>query len=311
MSVNKTNVKDIERNFAKFDLALICEEKYKALKHIDMVVYTMLKNQESLSIASVKNGNMKYVDKNGFIFISISQDKLCKILRTTKPTLKASLDRLAKCELVESVNVGTMKCNRIYVGNAESNITLGEYVKKIGAELDEEQEEKTPSINVVNVSDENKKVAPAPTETTNNKTDNKNIDTDSIPQNEKKYTKKINENYTNKQKNILSLLNSRGIEDVKIEEALNIFTDIDKLEKCIDKCINYNKKNFNYLKAVYEDKKQYGNNSSNNKFHNFNPTFTKYSEDELNEIIEKSQKAKFGNSNSNNSSEVGTYGEEY
>lgn len=202
MSVNKTNVKDIERNFAKFDLALICEEKYKALKHIDMVVYTMLKNQESLSIASVKNGNMKYVDKNGFIFISISQDKLCKILRTTKPTLKASLDRLAKCELVESVNVGTMKCNRIYVGNAESNITLGEYVKKIGAELDEEQEEKTPSINVVNVSDENKKVAPAPTETTNNKTDNKNIDTDSIPQNEKKYTKKINENYTNKQKNI-------------------------------------------------------------------------------------------------------------
>lgn len=194
MSVNKTNVKDIERNFAKFDLALICEEKYKALKHIDMVVYTMLKNQESLSIASVKNGNMKYVDKNGFIFISISQDKLCKILRTTKPTLKASLDRLAKCELVESVNIGTMKCNRIYVGNAESNITLGEYVKKIGAELDEEQEEKTPSINVVNVSDENKKVAPAPTETTNKNTDNKNFDTSNISQNKEKYNPNLEKN---------------------------------------------------------------------------------------------------------------------
>lgn len=157
MGIVRTNVNDIERNFAKFDLALICEDKYKSLKHIDMVVYTMLKNQESLSIASVRGGNKRYVDKNGNIFISVSQEKLSKILNTTRPTLKASLDRLSKCDLIEVLIMGNMKCNRIYVGKAESTITLGEYINKIGTELDEDVEEFTPSIEVATIDSINKK----------------------------------------------------------------------------------------------------------------------------------------------------------
>lgn len=155
MAINKTNIKDVEKNFAKFDLALICEDRYKELKHTDMVVYTMLKNQESLSIASVKNGNMRYVDSNGYVFISISQKKLCKLLKLSNPTLKASLDRLEKCELIENMQVGTMQCNRIYVGNTEATTTLGDYIKKIGIELENEkkEEEKKPSIKVTNKKD--------------------------------------------------------------------------------------------------------------------------------------------------------------
>lgn len=186
MAIVKTSIRNIDSNFAKFDLALICEEKYAKLKHIDMVVYTMLKNQESLSIASVKKGSKTYVDSNGYIFISIRQDKLCKILRTTRPTLKSSLDRLSKCDLIEVINVGNMQCNRIYVGNAESTITLGEYINKIGLELDEDVSFK-PSIDVVKV-EENKKALSSGID----KAKGKEIDSfsDSISQNDKKYSKK-------------------------------------------------------------------------------------------------------------------------
>ena len=188
MAIVKTSIRNIDSNFAKFDLALICEEKYSKLKHIDMVVYTMLKNQESLSIASVKNGSKTYVDSNGYIFISIRQDKLCKILRTTRPTLKSSLDRLSKCDLIEVVNMGNMLCNRIYVGNAESTITLGEYINKIGLELDEVVDFK-PKIDVVKVEEEENKKA------SSDKTDKANMgnlkcDDNSIPQSGYKNSKK-------------------------------------------------------------------------------------------------------------------------
>ena len=271
------------QQFYKFDKWILAEKKLKKLSANAKLLYMVLRDREELSLKNAK----VFTDEEGCLFQYFDQIKASELLGISKNAIIKAFKDLQEYNLIESVRQGQGKPNRLYILNFEvSDDTLKE------------------------LSYENKKDLPAGTDKPNKKTDNKIIDTDSIPQNEKKDTKKINENYTNKQKNILSLLNSRGIEDVKIEEALNIFTDIDKLEKCIDKCIEYNKKNFNYLKAVYEDKKKCSNNS-NNKFNNFNPTFTEYTEDELNEIIEKSQKAKFGDSDSKNNSEVGTYGEEY
>lgn len=196
MAVIKTSISNVESNFAKFDLALICEAKYEKLKHIDMVVYTMLKNQETLSINSVKNGNKRYVDSNGYVFVSISQNKLCKILKTTKPTLAASFKRLEECELIENVKMGPMECNRIYVGSAESTTTLGEYVTKIGIELDEEIEEKVPTIKVTNI---NKKADTQPqVSTTNNKNRSSN-----------KIINQNSKNYNPKNKNGIKLAKSK------------------------------------------------------------------------------------------------------
>ena len=158
MTIEKTNINDvIDKNYAEFDLGLLCEKTYKSLKHIDMVVYTILNNQHGLSVRTTLNGNKKYVDKNGYIFIGIGQDKLCKLLRTTRPTLLASLKRLEEAELIEVVNVGNMKCNRIYVGKLKRTITLGEYMRNLGIEENEAIEEITPSIDVVNIKDINKK----------------------------------------------------------------------------------------------------------------------------------------------------------
>ena len=175
MAIEKTNINDvIDKNYAEFDLGLLCEETYKSLKHIDMVVYTILNNQHGLSVRTTLNGNKKYVDKNGYIFIGIGQDKLCKLLRTTRPTLLASLKRLEEAELIEVVNVGNMKCNRIYVGKLKRTITLGEYMRNLGIEENEATEETAPSIDVVNIKDINKKAVTAGTDTTNLNSKNKN-----------------------------------------------------------------------------------------------------------------------------------------
>ena len=199
MAIEKTSVKDIlDKNYAEFDLGLLCEEAYKSLKHIDMVVYTLLNNQHGLSVKTTLNGSKRYVDKNGFIFVSIGQDKLCKVLRTTRPTLSASLKRLQELDLIEVVNVGNMKCNKIYVGKLKRTLTLGDYMKNMNIE-EEEQEEYTPKIDVLHIEEakkiaENKKASStAIDEASNNiksSTSINNLSNKSIPQNNKKDTKK-------------------------------------------------------------------------------------------------------------------------
>ena len=60
MTIQKTNINDIlDKNYAEFDLGLLCEKTYKNLKHIDMVVYTILNNQHGLSVRTTLNGNKK------------------------------------------------------------------------------------------------------------------------------------------------------------------------------------------------------------------------------------------------------------
>ena len=207
MTIEKTNINDvIDKNYAEFDLGLLCEETYKSFKHIDMVVYTILNNQHGLSVRTTLNGNKKYVDKNGYIFIGIGQDKLCKLLRTTRPTLNASFKRLEEVGLIEVVNTGNMKCNRIYVGKIKRTITLGEYMKNIGIEENESIEENIPSVDVVNIKDINKKDLPAPTDKPNTQSNSNNNVNNSIPQkqdNDTRKSKKNNfgNNYQNKPKN--------------------------------------------------------------------------------------------------------------
>ena len=151
MTVKKTNINDvIEKNYAEFDLGLLCEEKYNKLKHIDMVVYTLLHNQHGLSVKTTMSGSKRFVDSKGNIFINITQEKLCKILRTTKPTLISSLNRLEELELLEIVRTGVQKCNKIYVGKLERTTTLGDYIKSLN--LNDEEDEEI-SINTVNLKD--------------------------------------------------------------------------------------------------------------------------------------------------------------
>ena len=199
MAIIKTNINEVEEVFAKLDLALICEEKYNTLKQFDWVVYAILKNQEGLSKRSYLMGNKSYVDKYNNVFVRISQKKLAKLLKTSIPTLRNSLNRLVEVELLEINVVGQNECNIMYIGNPVRTITFGEYIESIGKALEDEDNVKDfkPSINVDNVKDlENKKASTGGTVKATN-TNKNNIDTNIIPQNNKKYSSKNKENKNN------------------------------------------------------------------------------------------------------------------
>ena len=240
MAIIKTNINEVEEVFAKMDLALICEERYNSLKQFDWVVYTILKNQEGLSKRSYLMGNKSYVDKYNNVFVRISQKKLAKLLKTSIPTLRNSLNRLVEAELLEIHVVGQNECNIMYIGNPVRTITFGEYVENIGKALEDEDNAKDfkPSINVDNIKDlDNKKASTEPPVKANKENIKSN---NSIPQNDKKYASKKEEN-----KN--KVLNNKHNNTVK-----NTFTEYEakefeeKLRESQSKRLGYKQFNPNF-----------------------------------------------------------------
>ena len=279
MSVVKTNIKDVEENFAKFDLALICEDRYKTLSDSDKILYTLLKNQEGLSINSVKNGNFKYVDSNGDIFVEISQVKLCKLLNKSEPTIRKGLNALEKAGLIERAKSGFQKCHKIYIGKTISTLTLGEYFKKISCEIEEENKNNDKKVtikttrveDVIKKDDEDKKNTPKPKKEKTIK-----IDSDIV--------KAINESCVNIKKSDLS----------KCEEE---FTDIKVLKEALSICEDNNSNGIKALRLAYKKllNGDSGKAFKKNSFHNCKNTVTeKYTEDTLEAVLEGSQIDKYG-----------------
>lgn len=320
--MKKTNIKDVVYNYAELDLALIVEDIYAKLTPRDILVFTMLKNQESLSINSVKSGNDDYVDAKGNVFIRISQEKLSKILRISEPTLRSSLKLLQKLDLIEVVKFGKNECNIIYVGTPESKTTYKDYVKKIGLEINEAKKiekaekvkgknDKVKASNIAKLKESNKKDLSAATDKPLKVINKNSFDTDSITQN--------NENIQEENNSNLKLIKDFGIEVPKHTSELlkNEVSkwDTDLLVLCMEYMNSkkntiskysiqylvsiYNKPDFlNYKgvqpKAAEVSKNEYKINL-NPKIHNFEGStdFLKYSDEELEDIILKGQKNKF------------------
>lgn len=315
--MKKTNIKDIQYNYAELDLALICEKEYSILKPLDILVFTMLKNQESLSLSSVKQGSFEYVDEEGNIFIRIAQKKLSRILRVSEKTLRESLARLENIDLIYRERVGQNQCDKIYIGEPIRTTTLGDYIKQIGLEIKEDSKDnkhnKIPQRDKLkNIG--NKKVVSSP-QTNNLEEDSKKSSNyqhiNSIAQNknniqeENNFTLKIDQ----KTHENFRVLKSSGIKYIpyKKQEQFILSLNTEILKTAINITAEKAKiPNWNYLISTYEDLK-YKNNSVENKisynrsseveyktkFHNFDETFTKYSEEEFEKIILKSQKIKF------------------
>jgi hypothetical protein len=118
---------------------------------------------------------------------------------------------LVEVELLEINVVGQNECNIMYIGNPVRTITFGEYIESIGKALEDEDNSKDfkPSINVDNVMDlENKKASTVPPVKANESNINKNIDTNIIPQNNKKYSSKNKENKNNNGKGASANVNN-------------------------------------------------------------------------------------------------------
>ena len=232
-----------------------------------MVVYTLLNNQHGLSIKTTLNGSKRYIDKNGYIFISIAREKLCKLLRTTRPTLNASLKRLQELDLIEVVNVGNMKCDRMYIGKLKRTITLGDYMKNMSIEENDivEHELNIDAINIEDVREaEKNKKAPTvpPVEADEN---NFNVN-NSIPQNNKNNTKNENLENISKKSDVVEVIEKScvNIKKQDLKDCEEEFTDIDKLKEALSICEMNNSHGIKALRIAYK----YGNvnnNKSNKK----------------------------------------------
>ena len=87
----------------------LIKEKFANLCSDAKVLYTCMRDRVSLSI---KN---KWVDDNGYVYIIFTISETAKCLGISKNTALKAQKQLADAGLIEKVNMGTGKPDRIYV----------------------------------------------------------------------------------------------------------------------------------------------------------------------------------------------------
>ena len=125
---------------------------------------------------------------------------------------------------------------------------------------------------------------------------NKNY-TNSIPQSEEKYTENEEKNKESNASKILEVIEKScvAIKEVDLGKCEEEFTDIDRLKKALEVCEGNNSNGIKALRLAY--KNAYNSNSDNNNGkgagHGVRDNFKKYTPDDLEKMLQESQKDKF------------------
>ena len=169
MSNRRKTLELASQQFYKFEKWILAESKLKKLSPTAKLLYMVIRDREELSL---KNAEY-FTDKDGYLFQYFDQEKAGELLGLSKNAIVKAFKDLQEYKLIESVRQGQGKPNRLYV-------------------LDYEVSEDT----LKELSYENKKASTGGTVKADNQNKN-NIDTNSIPQNNKKYSYKNKENKNN------------------------------------------------------------------------------------------------------------------
>ena len=167
MSNRRKTLELASQQFYKFEKWILAESKLKKLSPTAKLLYMVIRDREELSL---KNAEY-FTDKDGYLFQYFDQEKAGELLGLSKNAIVKAFKDLQEYKLIESVRQGQGKPNRLYV-------------------LDYEVSEDT----LKELSYENKKASTGGTVKAAKQTNNKNIDTNIIPQNNKKYSSKNKEN---------------------------------------------------------------------------------------------------------------------
>ena len=169
MSNRRKTLELASQQFYKFEKWILAESKLKKLSPTAKLLYMVIRDREELSL---KNAEY-FTDKDGYLFQYFDQEKAGELLGLSKNAIVKAFKDLQEYKLIESVRQGQGKPNRLYV-------------------LDYEVSEDT----LKELSYENKKASTGGTVKATN-TNKNNIDTNIIPQNNKKYSPKNKENKNN------------------------------------------------------------------------------------------------------------------
>ena len=151
---------------------------------------------------------------------------------------------------------------------------------------------------ITSTDDENKKAPSTAIDEApkSNVSKNKNY-TNSIPQSEEKYTENEEKNKESNASKILEVIEKScvAIKKVDLSKCEDEFTDIDRLKKALDVCEGNNSNGIKALRLAY--KNAYNSNSDNNNGkgagHGVRDNFKKYTPDDLEKMLQESQKDKF------------------
>ena len=166
MSNRRKTLELASQQFYKFEKWILAESKLKKLSPTAKLLYMVIRDREELSLKNAEH----FTDKDGYLFQYFDQEKAGELLGLSKNAIVKAFKDLQEYKLIESVRQGQGKPNRLYV-------------------LDYEVSEDT----LKELSYENKKASTGGTVKATN-TNKNNNDTNSIPQNNKKYSYKNKEN---------------------------------------------------------------------------------------------------------------------
>ena len=180
MSNRRKTLELASQQFYKFEKWILAESKLKKLSPTAKLLYMVIRDREELSLKNAEH----FTDKDGYLFQYFDQEKAGELLGLSKNAIVKAFKDLQEYKLIESVRQGQGKPNRLYV-------------------LDYEVSEDT----LKELSYENKKASTGGTVKATN-TNKNNIDTNIIPQNNKKYSPKNKENKKNTSKGASANVNN-------------------------------------------------------------------------------------------------------
>ena len=229
MSGKRKTLELASQQFYKFEKWILAESKLKKLSPSAKLLYMVIRDREELSLKNAKD----FTDKDGYLFQYFDQVKAGELLGLSKNAIIKAFKDLQDYKLIEVVRQGQGKPNRLYV-------------------LDYEVSEDT----LKELSYENKKASTVPPVKANKENIKSN---NSIPQNDKKYASKKEEN---KESEVVEIINNScvNIRKQDLKKCEEEFTDIDKLKEALGICEKNNSHGIKSLRMAYK----YGNRSNDN-----------------------------------------------
>lgn len=110
---------ELKYNYAPFPKELLFNDKYKHLRLIDKMVYSLLIDRIKLSEQTNQKDKdagkqEEYVDENGHVFCKFTNKSLAGLLDTSEKNISKSKEQLQQAGLLKTINPGGSAAGRLY-----------------------------------------------------------------------------------------------------------------------------------------------------------------------------------------------------
>lgn len=111
-------------DFYQLPKMMIKAKYYRKLRAEAKLMFALFRDRISISVTNVKQGDMRFVDETGDIFIYYSIEELVEDLGWGRDKIMNLKKDLIKYGLIDEVRQGATKANRIYIKNIMTDINI-------------------------------------------------------------------------------------------------------------------------------------------------------------------------------------------